>query len=160
MNQSYSLYHLVYPKNNWVIISQYMSVPPRWTHLVQQWSSRRSPRSSLRAVRGAWTRLSEEREMCKTRSTSRTVSPAWSAAPFCRRRTSDIRTKSSVNAKCRTSSSHNLNTDLALRGPSGKLPFECQKNAKNLTFFQKKIAKIFHFFKKIVLTKMTILAFI
>ena len=34
---------------------------------------------------------------------------------------------------------------------SGKLPFDCQKIAKNLTFFQKKIAKNFHFFKKIAI---------
>ena len=33
--------------------------------------------------------------------------------------------------------------------PSGKLPFDCQKIAKNLTFFQKKLPKIFIFFKKI-----------
>jgi len=33
--------------------------------------------------------------------------------------------------------------------PSGKLPFECQRIAKNLTFFPKKLPKIFIFFKKI-----------
>ena len=32
--------------------------------------------------------------------------------------------------------------------PSGKLPFDCQKIDKNLTF-KKKIAKIFNFFQKI-----------
>ena len=33
--------------------------------------------------------------------------------------------------------------------PSGKLPFDCQKIAKNLTLFQKKLPKLFIFFKKI-----------
>ena len=32
--------------------------------------------------------------------------------------------------------------DLDLSWPSGKLPFDCQKIAKNLTFFQKKLPKI------------------
>ena len=44
----------------------------------------------------------------------------------------------------------NIHTVQAL--PSGKLPFDCQKIAKNLTFYPPKIAKIakiFHFFKKI-----------
>ena len=33
--------------------------------------------------------------------------------------------------------------------PSGKLPFDCQKIAKNLTFFQKKNAKNYFFSKKL-----------
>ena len=32
--------------------------------------------------------------------------------------------------------------------PSGKLPFDCQKIAKNLTFFQNNLPKIFFFFSK------------
>ena len=32
--------------------------------------------------------------------------------------------------------------------PCGKLPFECQKIAKNLTFFSKKLQKNVHFFQK------------
>ena len=45
--------------------------------------------------------------------------------------------------------------------PSGKLPFECQKITKNLTFFFKKIAKNYLFFPKkfsltIFVKKMTI----
>ena len=35
-----------------------------------------------------------------------------------------------------------------LTWPSGKLPFECQKIAKNLTFFSKKLTKIVIFFHK------------
>ena len=35
--------------------------------------------------------------------------------------------------------------------PSGKLTFDCQKIAKNLTFFSKKMPQIFIFFKKIAI---------
>ena len=35
--------------------------------------------------------------------------------------------------------------------PSGKLPFDCQKIAKNFTFFSKKLTKIFIFFNKIAI---------
>ena len=39
--------------------------------------------------------------------------------------------------------------------PSAKLPFDCQKIVKNLTFFQKKMPKIFIFFPKIANGKQT-----
>ena len=42
-----------------------------------------------------------------------------------------------------------LDEHLDMSGPSGKFPFDCQKNAKNLTFFPEKLPKIFIFFKKI-----------
>jgi len=63
------------------------------------------------------------------------------------------------SAKCTQNNTDFFRTSLLGTWPSGKLPFDCQKIDKNLTFFSKKLLKIAIFSTKlplaILLKKMT-----
>jgi len=60
---------------------------------------------------------------------------------------------SSKNRETLNYDHHSFGQRNFLSRPSGKLPIECQKTAKNLTFFSKKLTKIFIFSKKLPLRR-------